>query len=217
VPTVEELFSQYELLVQKGDFLFKAIQEKYPDSVRCRVRCCDCCHAVFGIFPIEAAFINYHFNRLERKIRRDILKRAEKSEEEMLKAKDTLKVFEENPKMKVYGIGKQRVRCPFLSDKEECAFYENRPFICRIYGVPYSLHQGKKENAFVCGISGFEAHVNYPTVKLEKIYTELGKLSESLLIEGKSLHPERKARLMMTLSRILRMPFEDIVRGNFEA
>jgi Fe-S-cluster containining protein len=214
---IEELFAEYETFARKADILFKTVQEKYPSSVRCRIHCCDCCHAVFGVFPIEAAFINYHFNRLERKTRRDILRRAEKAENEMLKAKDTLKVFDEDPKMKVYGLGKQRVRCPFLGDKEECVFYETRPIICRIYGVPYSLLKEKKEHAYVCNISGFEEKASYPTVKLDKIYNELCKLSEKLLTEGKTLHPDRKATLMMPLSRVLRMSFDDIVKGNFEA
>jgi len=214
---IEELFSQYSVFLQKADYLFKTIQEKYPDSVRCKVRCCDCCHAIFGVFPIEAAFISYHFNRLERKARRDILRRAERAEAEMLKAKDTLKAFEDKPKMKVYGLGKQRVRCPFLTDKEECAFYDKRPVICRVYGVPYSLHKGKKEHSYVCGLSGFEKNVSYPTVKLENIYNELCKLSETLLIEGGGLYPDRKAKLMMPLARILRKPFEELIKGNFEA
>jgi Fe-S-cluster containining protein len=214
---IEELFSKYSVYVHKADILFKTIQEKYPDSVRCRIRCCDCCHAVFGILPIEAAFINYHFNRLERKIRRDILRRAEKAEEEMLKAKDRLKVFEDKPKMKVYGLGKQRVRCPFLSDQETCVFYENRPIICRIYGVPYSLKVGRKEQSYVCNFSGFEEKATYPAVKLDNIYQELVKLSTELFTEAGYLNPAAKATLMLPLARVLRMPFEDIIKGNFEA
>lgn len=213
---IEELFSQYSALAHKADILFKTIKEKYPDSVRCRIRCCDCCHAVFGLFPIEAAFINYHFNKLERKKRRDILRKAEKAEVEMLKAKETLKVFDKDQKMKVYGLGKQRVRCPFLSDKEECIFYKNRPIICRVYGVPYSVEKDKKEHSYVCGLSAFEEKASYPTVKLNKIYDQLCKFSRELLLEGKTLHPERKAVLMIPLARVLRMSFEDIVKGNFE-
>jgi len=212
---IEELFSQYAAYVRKADILFKTIKEKYPDSVRCRIRCCDCCHAVFGVLPIEAAFINYHFNRLERKARRDILRRAEKAETEMLKAKESLKVFEENEKMKVYGIGKQRMRCPFLSEKEECVFYDTRPVICRIYGVPYSLHKGEKEIAYVCGISGFEPHASYPTVKLDNIYQKLVILSVEMFKDAGFLNPAAKANLMLPLARILRMSFEDIVKGNF--
>ena len=51
--------------------------------------------------------------------------------------------------MKVYGLGKQRVRCPLLTEKEECVLYEKRPIICRIYGVPFSLKNGDKEKAYV--------------------------------------------------------------------
>lgn len=214
---IEEFFLKYFAYAQKADILFHTIKEKYPDSVRCRIRCCDCCHAVFGVLPIEAAFINYHFNRLERKARRDILRRAEKAEEDVIKAKDRLKVFEDKPDMKVYGLGKQRVRCPFLSDKEECVFYEKRPVICRIYGVPYSLKDGKKERSHVCTISGFEEKATYPTVKLDKIYNELVALSKELYAEAGYLNPAAKATLMLPLSRIIRMPFEDIIKGNFEA
>jgi len=212
---IDDLFGKYLQEVRKADYLFKTIQEKYPDSVRCRIRCCDCCHAVFGVFPIEAAYINYHFNRLDRKVRRDVLRRSEKAEDEMLKAKDSLKVFEDNPKMKVFGLGKQRVRCPLLQDSEECVLYVNRPIICRIYGVPYSLKQGDKEQAFVCSVSGFQEKVTYPTVKLDKIYHELCQLSKELLTEAGYLNPAAKANLMLPLSRILRMPFEAIVKGKF--
>ncbi len=214
---IEELFSKYADYARKADILFKTIQERYPASVRCRIRCCDCCHAVFGVLPIEAAFINYHFKRLERKMRRDILRRAEKAEEELLRAKDTLRAFEDKPDMKVYGLGKQRVRCPFLSPKEECIFYENRPIICRVYGVPYSLKQGKKERSYVCQFSGFEEKASYPSVKLDTIYGELVKLSTQLYAGEGFLNPAAKATLMLPIARILRMSLEDIVKGNFEA
>ncbi len=211
----EELFPRCEVLHRKVDVLFKTIQEKYPDSVRCRIRCCDCCHAVFGLFPVEAAYINYHFSQLDRKVRRDVLKRAEKAEAAMLKVKDTLKVFEDDAKMKVYGIGKQRVRCPLLSDKEECVLYEHRPLICRIYGVPYSLYKGKKELSYVCGLSGFEAKVSYPAIKLDTIYREFVNLSVEMLKDAGFLNPAAKASLMLPIERIVRMPFADIVNGNF--
>jgi Fe-S-cluster containining protein len=212
---IEELFSEYANIARKADYLFRSIQEKYPMSVKCRARCCDCCHAIFGVFPIEAAYINYHFNRLERKARRDVLRRSEKAEAEMLKAKEKLKVFEEDPKMKVFGLGKQRVRCPLLQDSEECVLYENRPIICRVYGVPYTLKRGDKEVSYVCGISNFEEKASYPAVKLDNIYHELVRLSTELLAEAGYLNPAAKADLMLPLARVLRMPFEEIMKGNF--
>ncbi|MEW6162670.1 MAG: YkgJ family cysteine cluster protein [Nitrospirota bacterium] len=213
---LDDLFSRYENIARKANHLFNTIQEKYPLSVTCHIRCCDCCYAVFGVFPIEAAYINYHFNHLERKLRRDILRRAEKAEAEMLKAKDTLKVFEDDPKMKVFGLGKQRIRCPFLTDRDECIFYEKRPIICRIYGVPYSLAKERKEQSYVCSMSGFQEKATYPTVKLDKLYNELVKLSKELMAEGGTpIAKLNKANLMLPLSRVLRIPFEEIIKGEF--
>jgi len=212
---IDTLFAEYTSVTRKADLLFKTIQEKYPMSVKCRVRCCDCCHAVFGVFPIEAAYINYHFSRLERKARRDALRRAEKAEAEMLKAKDRLKVFEDDPKMKVFGLGKQRIRCALLQDSEECLLYEHRPIICRVYGVPYTLKKGNKDVSYVCGLSKFEEKASYPAVKLDKVYHELVRISTDLLREAGFLNPAAKADLMLPLSRVLRMPFEEIMQGNF--
>jgi len=116
----EELFPRYEELPRKADILFKTIHEKYPDSVRCRIRCCDCCHAVFGLFPMEAAYINYHFNRLDRKVRRDVMKRVEKAEGEMVKAKDRLQVFEDDENNGFNGDASHHLQGPpFSSDFSE--------------------------------------------------------------------------------------------------
>jgi Fe-S-cluster containining protein len=133
----------------------------------------------------------------------------------MLKAKDTLKVFEDDPKMKVFGLGKQRVRCPLLQDSEECVLYEDRPIICRVYGVPYTLKKDKKEISYVCGISDFQEKASYPSVKLDNIYQELVRLSKDLLAEAGYLNPAAKANLMLPLARVVRMPFEEIMKGNF--
>jgi Fe-S-cluster containining protein len=213
---LDNLFEKYLNLVQKANHLFSTIQEKYPLSVHCRIHCCDCCNAIFGVFPIEGAYIHRNFSRLDRKVRRDVLRRAEKAEAEILRAKEMLKVFEDKPQMKVYGLGKQRVRCPFLSEREECILYESRPIICRIYGVPFSLKDGKNEKAYVCGLSGFQEKVAYPTVKLDKIYQELCNLSNELYTEVGYIQPGKKANLMLPLSRLLRIPFEAIMKGDFE-
>lgn len=215
---LDNLFSRYENIAKKADYLFKAIQEKYPLSVRCHIHCCDCCYAIFGLFPIEAAYINYHFNRLDRKTKREVLRKAEKADAEIIKAKDKLQqAFDEKPEMQVYGLGKQKIRCPFLTEKDECILYEKRPIICRIYGVPYSLNDGKKEISYVCGISGFEANASYQTVKLGRLYNELIKFSRELMANGGApIAKLNRANLMLPLSRIIRMPFEEIIKGNFE-
>ncbi len=206
-----DLFERYEFLAKKADILFRSIQEKYPGAVRCRIHCCDCCYAPFGLFPIEAAYLNYHFNRLDTRTKKDIFRQVEKAEADIWRAKDRLSVFDDDPKMKAYGLGKQRVRCPFLTRSDECILYEKRPIICRIYGVPFTVEDGK---VCVCGLSGFQKGVTYPTIRLDKIYHELNKLSEELLIKFGSAHPERSL-LMMPLSWALKLPLELILKGEF--
>ena len=72
----------------------------------------------------------------------------------MLKAHDRLEeVFEDNQRMKNFGLGKQRVKCPLLKDKKECILYDHRPIICRVYGVPFSLKGDKKKAAQILGLS----------------------------------------------------------------
>ncbi len=211
---LDDLFLKYKSIVRQADFLFNAIQEKYPACVQCKIHCCDCCHAFFGVFPVEAAYINFHFNRSERKIKREILRGVEKTETQMLKTWDKLQVFDDKPEMKIYGLGKEKVKCPFLTDKKECILYEIRPVICRIYGVPFSMNDGKKEKVYVCPVSGFEEKVSYPTVKLDKVYHKLCQLSGELLRESGSVHQE-KAVLMLPLAKVVKMPLETIIKGDF--
>jgi len=206
-----DFFGEYETLVKKADILFQKIAQEYPSCVRCHIHCCDCCYAPFGLFIIEAAYINFYFNRLERRQRREIFRRMEKTETDILHAKDRLHVFDDDPKMKVFGMGRQRIRCPFLNDKEECDFYEKRPIICRLYGVPLAL----KEKVYACGSSGFQKGVTYPTVKLDEIYHQLCNLSERLLNWAGSAHPE-KCSLMLFVPRALKLPFNNLIKGILE-
>ncbi|MDL1970907.1 MAG: YkgJ family cysteine cluster protein [Candidatus Desulfofervidaceae bacterium] len=206
-----DFFGEYENWAQKADILFKKIAHDFPECVRCRVHCCDCCYAPFGVFIIEGAYLNYHFNRLDTRRKKEILRRIEKTEADLLAARDRLHVFDDNPKMKVFGLGKQRVRCPFLNDRDECDLYDKRPIICRIYGVPFSI----KDEAHVCGLSNFKKGVTYPVVKLDKIYDELRRLSEDLLIWARSPHPERSL-LMLPIARAIRLPLDDLIKGMLE-
>jgi hypothetical protein len=81
--------------------------------------------------------------------------------------------------------------------------------------VPYTLKKGKKEVSYVCGISDFQEKASYPAVKLDNIYQELVRLSMDLLTEAGYLNPAAKANLMLPLARVLRMPYEEIMKGNF--
>ena len=51
------LFDPYNSVASRADFAFQRIEREFPECMRCRIGCSDCCHAVFGLFLIEAVFL----------------------------------------------------------------------------------------------------------------------------------------------------------------
>lgn len=207
-----DLFAEYKTLIDKADRAFKEMQGEYGHLIPCRIHCYDCCYAVFGLFLIEAIFLNHFFNTLNRKERREAIIRAEKADAQMRQVRDRLnEAFPDDPKMQVYGLGKQRVRCPLLDDKNECILYEHRPITCRLYGIPISIN-GK---ASVCGRTGFIKGVTYPTFDLDKVYRRLYSLSKQLLQQTgyKNLG---KATLLISVSKTIKTPLINLIKEEFE-
>lgn len=176
----KNVFSKYEKLVKEADFAFQDISRNYKDNIICKVQCSDCCHSVFGLFPIETAYISYNFSKLPRNIRKEILERA-------LEAENKLSALEESMK-KEYGkdeqamldaLSRQRIRCPLLNDENKCSMYEYRPITCRVYGMPTIM--GGKMRA--CWKGNFNKGEHYPSFNLDTMYHELYGLSREMLEE----------------------------------
>ncbi len=201
-----DLFEKYKQLVAKGDAAFETIERDYGSCIKCKPQCSDCCHAIFGLFLIEAAYIQQQFNRLDRKVRREVLSNAEKYEKALQKVEERLQAHEDDPRMKSYALSKERVRCPLLNQDEECIIYPHRPITCRVYGIPTAI-QGK---ARVCGKAAFERGESYPTFDLDACYKELYQLSKELLVQMGQSDME-KASLLISVAKVLKTPLEDIV------
>jgi Fe-S-cluster containining protein len=204
---MENLFEKYKQLVAKGDSAFETIERDYGSCVKCKPQCSDCCHAIFGLFLIEAAYIQQQFKKLDRKVRREVLSNAEKYEKALQKVEERLQAHEDDPQMKSYALSKERVRCPLLNQKEECIIYPHRPITCRVYGIPTAI-QGK---ARVCGKAAFEKGESYPTFDLDACYKELYQLSKELLVQMGQSDME-KASLLISVSKVLKTPLEELIR-----
>jgi len=177
-------FARYEALVAEVDKIFSAMQEAHKDCVRCEIHCSDCCYAVFDVTLIESAYINYHFNRsLNRKERRQILKRAEKADREYYQIKRKIQkmyIQQGKPSEEVFSLlSEERVACPLLNDEKVCDLYDRRPITCRVYGIPTSI--GGVPH--ICKESGFKEGTAYPTVNLDNMNDRLIQLSKELLEE----------------------------------
>ncbi len=126
------------------------------------------------MFPIEAAYLVFHFKRcLKRSARRETMRMAHNAIAEMEKAGAAAAA----PVDAVLQAASARIRCPLLSDRGACILYEYRPITCRLYGIPTSI----RGMGSTCGKSGFEKGRTYPTVNWDAIHERLFRLSVQLL------------------------------------
>jgi Fe-S-cluster containining protein len=202
------LFEPYQELVLKAEAAFHKTAGEHPLCVTCKPRCSDCCHAVFGLFLIEAVFLRRDFELLSEEDQKAALGRCKKVDHELSVLEGTLREFKDDPQMSAYSMAKTRIRCPLLSDAEECILYPYRPLTCRVYGIP-TLIQGA---ARVCGKSGFKKDQPYPTFNLDWAYRELFQQSQELL-KGAGAKDVERAALLLSVSKIIQTPVEELI-GN---
>ena len=201
------LLEPYDNLTAKADQAFKRVQKAFPDCVKCEPHCADCCHAVFGLFLIEAVFLKHDFDQLGEKERTAVLKRGDEADRELEALERTLREFENDPQMCSYAMAKARIRCPLLSDNNDCSLYLYRPITCRVYGIPTVVNGTVR----VCGKSGFEKRKQYPVFDLDGTYKELYALSQEVLKKADNEDVEKKASLLISISKIIKTPVEDLI------
>ena len=174
----EPFFKEYEALLALADKTFEKIRQDYPDLVKCKLECADCCHALFDLPLIEALYINYHFKRtFEGKQKEDFLEMVNQIDRQIHKLKHKATKDLEAGKTEediLMELAEARVRCPLLNDRNQCELYDFRPITCRLYGIPTQI--GGKGHT--CRLSGFKAGEQYPSVNIDILQKKLLQLSE---------------------------------------
>ncbi|MBW1698512.1 MAG: YkgJ family cysteine cluster protein [Deltaproteobacteria bacterium] len=208
----EPHFRRYEAIVRKAENAFERIRLDYPQSVKCRIGCSDCCRALFDISLIEAIYINYHFKKTIKGSKRDeLIEKANIADRRVYKIKRNAYRAASRGASEddiLSAIAQQRVRCPLLNDDEKCDLYEYRPITCRIYGVPTAI-RGK---GHTCGLSGFSAGEAYPTINMDILYHELYKLSLEMIKDIGSSHV-KMADMLIPLSMALLTEYDQEYLG----
>ncbi|SFQ98451.1 YkgJ family cysteine cluster protein [Desulfoscipio geothermicus] len=204
----KDLFQEYELLAAKADQAFQEMQQEHGPCIKCDVRCSDCCNAVFGLFLIESAYLNKHFNALDEGSRREILARADKFEQEFLEMQKRLRELGDDSQKAAAAMARERIRCPLLNDEQKCSLYDHRPITCRVYGIP-TIINGK---IHACWKAGFEKGKAYPAFNLDGIYKELYRLSTKLLEKAGKNDAER-ASLLVSVASALKTPGDNMLDG----
>lgn len=200
------LFEEYERLAKTADAAFAKIRTDFREKVHCVHGCADCCHAAFGLFFVEAAYLRMRFQELDRKKRRAVLNRCAKSERQIERLGKEMSVASGKTGAGELDLSTIRIKCPLLSDEHLCELYSARPITCRVYGIPTS--SGGK--AMVCPKAGFEKGYGYPAFDLGEAQRVLYDLSVRLL----SLKSAgEKASLLISVSKALATPLEDLMAG----
>lgn len=207
---LENIFQQYEVLAKRADASFHRMETDYGDCIGCRIHCSDCCHALFGLFLVEAAYIQDHFQKLPGEERRAALLRANKADRDLKKVEVKLQRHGHDPQMTALTLARERVRCPLLDRNEECILYPQRPITCRVYGIPTAI-RGK---ARVCPMAAFKPEETYPIFDLDAVYKALYQLSREILMAQGAKDIE-KASLLISMSKALKTPAAEILAGNF--
>ena len=176
----EPFFKEYEALLALADKTFEKVRQDYPDLVKCKVECADCCYALFDLPLIEALYINHHFNQtFKGKPKEDYLEAVNQIDRQIHKLKRKANKDLEAGRSEeeiLTELAEARVHCPLLNDQNQCDLYGFRPITCRLYGIPTQI--GGKGRT--CTLSGFKPGEQYPTVNIDILQKKLFQLSERL-------------------------------------
>ena len=205
-------FEQYEALVAKADAAFERVRADFPECVRCRKECADCCYAIFDLSLIEALYINHRFaEKITEAERETLLEKANRTDRQLARIKrDAARAAAEgqDEAAVLAHLAELRVRCPLLNDNGLCDLYDYRPITCRLYGIPTAI-DGR---GHTCGLSGFEPGQSYPTVYLDMIHARLQEISAGLLRDIRSRNI-KLADLLVPLSMALLETYDDQYLG----
>ena len=206
-----QIFRDYEFLVDKSEKAFQEVAEEYGSCIRCERGCTDCCHAVFGLFHIEAAYLLSQFSTLPPSVRAPALERCREAEKSIEALSRRLEEERGDPRKHVQALATERVRCPLLDDRGDCILYSHRPVTCRVYGIPTYV-QGK---ARVCGLAEFNRGNKYPVFDLDGTYKRLHRLSLELLGDS-GCEDLEQASLLISVPKALTTPMEKLMKGELD-
>lgn len=200
----------YELIVDQADGAFRKMQEEHGSCMTCELHCSECCHAVFGLFLVEAVNIKRHFDLLDPQTKKEVLYRCSEAERGLKRLEKKLEVHGDDPGVQASILSRERIRCPLLDDGNACVLYAHRPITCRVYGIPTKVQR----KARVCGKTRFEEGVQYPLFDLDGVHSYLYALSKDFLKDAGGLDPENAA-FLISVPRAVTAGLDELIRETF--
>jgi len=125
--------SSYRALLARADRHFRRAIESQPANFECRRGCTLCCQGLFEIGAADVAVLVDALDAAPAELREDLVARSsrivEKTSHPDLRAVDPLE------KERFFERADE-TPCPALGSEGECRIYEDRPLVCRTFGLP---------------------------------------------------------------------------------
>ena len=123
----------YRRILQQADAHFRDVAAKMPEQLQCGRGCSFCCYGLFEIGLGDVATIGEAVRALAPAARKQLIARAERVMQEV--EHPNIREIDSDEKEEFFERT-SAIACPALNKNGECVIYENRPIVCRTFGLP---------------------------------------------------------------------------------
>ena len=138
----------YRAVLAQADEHFARVMQSQPQNLQCGAGCSLCCYGLFEIGSGDVPVIAEGLEKLHPARRKKIIRRAL----EIVESSAHPNLRECAPEEKeAFFERTQATPCPNLDETGRCMMYENRPLVCRTFGLP--LREGRKYIGDICDLN----------------------------------------------------------------
>ncbi len=140
--------SDYRKILARADAHFSSVMREQPRNLQCGRGCSLCCYGLFEIGSGDVAMVAEGLASLHPQRRKKVIRRAL----EIVGLTNHPNLRECSPEEKErFFEESDSLACPNLDDSGACLIYENRPLVCRTFGLP--LRDGARYLGDICDLN----------------------------------------------------------------
>ena len=134
----------YRAILERADAHFDSVMRAQPQNLQCGRGCSLCCYGLFEIGSGDVPVIAEGLEKLHPARRKKVIQRA------LELAAPNLRELSAEEK-EAFFDRTQATPCPNLDESGACMMYEDRPLVCRTFGLP--LREGRKYLGDICELN----------------------------------------------------------------